>query len=90
MERFGFIRKYFSEILFFDDYVLSYEVGVMKPHARIYEVAIEKAAAKAEECLFIDDREENIAAAKGLGIGTILFTPFTDLDHELRLKGIEI
>jgi HAD superfamily hydrolase (TIGR01509 family) len=90
VERFGFIRKFFPEILFFDDYVLSYEVGVMKPHPRIYEVAIEKAAAKAEECVFIDDREENIAAARELRLETILLAPDTELERELRLKGIQV
>jgi len=90
VERFGFIRREFPEILIFDDYVVSYEVGFMKPHPRIYEVALEKAAARADECIFIDDREENIAAAQDLGIGTILFSPDTDLDSELRLKGIKI
>ncbi len=88
VERFGFIRKFFPEILFFDGYVVSYEVGFMKPHPRIYEVALDKAAAKAEECVFIDDREENIAAARELGLETILLTPDTDLEQELMLKGI--
>ena len=35
VERFGFIKKKFPEIFLFDDYVLSYEVGYMKPHPEI-------------------------------------------------------
>lgn len=88
VERFGFIRSEFPEVFIFDDYVLSYEVGVMKPHPRIYEVAIKKAAAKAQESVFIDDREENVAAAREMGLQTILFAPTTDLKHELSLKGV--
>lgn len=90
VKRFGFIRKTFPEILFFDDYVVSYEVGVMKPHPLIYRVALQKAGTKAEESLFIDDREENIAAARGLGLETILFFPETDLERELRQKGLPL
>jgi HAD superfamily hydrolase (TIGR01509 family) len=90
VKRFGFIRKTFPEILFFDDYVVSYEVGVMKPHPLIYQVALQKAGTNAEESLFIDDREENIAAARELGLETILFFPETDLERELRQKGFPL
>lgn len=80
----GFIKKKFPEIFFFDDYVLSYEVGWMKPDPQIYQIALEKAKAEAGECVFIDDLEENIEVAAKIGIHTILFTPQTNLDAELR------
>ena len=70
--------------MIFDDYVLSYEVGVMKPHARIYDEALKKAGVEAEECVFIDDIEENIQAAQKLGIKGILMTPQTDLEAALQ------
>ena len=80
----------FPDVLIFDECVVSYEVGVMKPHPRIYEVALEKGLASAEKSVFVDDREENIAAAKELGIHTIHFVPDTDLQRELRLKGVTL
>ena len=80
----GFIKQKFPEIFFFDDYVLSYEVGLMKPDPRIYEIALEKAKARVGECLFIDDLEENIEAAAEMGIQTILLKPQIDLEAELR------
>ena len=86
--RFGFIRKRFPEIMIFDDYVLSYELGVMKPDAGIYRVALEKAGARPEECVFIDDMEENIEGATALGIPGILYRPETDLEKELRSLGL--
>ena len=86
--RFGFVRRKFPEILIFDDYVLSYEVGHLKPHPRIYDVAIEKSQVKADECLFIDDREENIEAATRLGMKVIHFGPQTGLEAELREHGL--
>ena len=80
----GFIQRKFPEMFFFDDYVLSYEVGCMKPDPQIYQIALEKAKAEAGECVFIDDLEENIEVAAKMGIQTILFTPQTDLEAELR------
>jgi len=88
--RFGFIRRRFPEIMVFDDYVLSYELRVMKPDARIYRVAIEKAGARPEECVFIDDMEENIEGAAALGIPGILYRPETDLGRELGGLGLSI
>ena len=81
---FTFIKKKFPEILIFDDYVLSYEVGAMKPDPRIYEEALRRAGFKPEECLFIDDMEENIKGAQKLGINVILMEPRTDLEAALR------
>jgi len=88
--RFGFIRERFPEIMFFDDYVLSYELGVMKPAAEIYRVALVKAGVEAADCVFIDDLEENIAGAAALGIPGILYRPETDLEKELRDLGVSI
>lgn len=88
IERFGFVKKRFPEVLFFDKYVVSYEVGFMKPHPRIYEAALEEAGTRPEESVFIDDREENTAAAEQLGLQAILLNPGTDLKQELQKKGV--
>ncbi len=90
VERFGFIKKKFPEVLFFDKYVVSYEVGFMKPHPRIYEAALEGAGTRPEESVFIDDREENITAAEKLGFHTILLSPDTNLKQKLLKKDVTI
>ena len=43
--RYGFISASFPEIFFFDDYVLSYEVGAVKPEPSIYRAVLDKAKA---------------------------------------------
>jgi len=86
--RFGFIKERFPEALLFDEYVLSYEVGFMKPHPRIYQIAVDKAEVSPNECLFIDDRAENIEAARQLGIQTIHFLEDSDLEASLRDLGL--
>lgn len=90
VERFGFVKKNFPEVLFFDSYVVSYEVGFMKPHPRIYEAALEEAGTRPEESIFIDDREENTAAAEKIGMQTVLLSPDTTLKNELEKKGVAI
>jgi HAD superfamily hydrolase (TIGR01509 family) len=90
VQRYGFIKQRFPEILIFDEYVLSYEVGYVKPDRPIYEIALDKALAAAEECVFIDDRTENIRTAQDMGIHTVLFTSETDLEEEFRALGLPL
>lgn len=89
-ERYGFVTSKFPEILFFDAYILSYEVGAVKPDLKIYRKALEAARAEAEECVFIDDLEDNIKAAKILGIQTVLLKAGTDIAARLQDIGLLI
>lgn len=89
--RFNFVKKNFPEILFFDEYVLSFEEGRMKPDPEIYKTALLKGNSKPEETVFIDDREENIRAAVSLGMKAILYDfTNTNLKDELKKLGIKI
>lgn len=56
----------------FDPLILSYEVGMMKPDLEIYSFAVKKLGVRPEECIFIDDKEENLLPADSLGMKTIL------------------
>lgn len=56
------IRKYFDEII-----ISSYE-GVEKPDKDIYIAGVEKLGSTFEECIFIDDKIENVRAAESLGM----------------------
>lgn len=65
----------------FDDIVVSAEVGLAKPHPAIYRLALERLGVDVPETIFIDDFEENVAAARALGIHAIRFR---DRDQVLR------
>jgi len=54
----------------FDKFYLSHEINLRKPDASIFEFVLKENHLKAEECLFIDDTEENTSAAADLGIYT--------------------
>jgi HAD superfamily hydrolase (TIGR01509 family) len=65
------IRERFPFFANFDGYFLSYQLGVMKPHAGIYEVAERMTGFDGEEILYIDDSSENAAAGAARGWQTI-------------------
>jgi HAD superfamily hydrolase (TIGR01509 family) len=68
----GHIRRQFPFYADFDGYVLSYEVGAIKPDEKIYRAAEEMTGKSGAELLFIDDRADNIAAAVARGWQVIL------------------
>lgn len=51
-----------------DGYVLSYEVHQIKPYISIYKTLLNKYKLVSSECLFVDDRKENVDTANDLGI----------------------
>ena len=55
----------------FDGLLISGEDKLMKPDAAIYELAISRFNLIAQEPIFIDDKLENIEAAKNLNLKTI-------------------
>jgi putative hydrolase of the HAD superfamily len=54
---------------------LSYEIGVRKPDAQIYSHLLENLGIEGAQCLFIDDRADNIEAACAAGIQAHQFIP---------------
>lgn len=88
--RFAFIQQRFPEAMIFDSLVLSYQVGLMKPHPQIYRLALQVAQVDPPEAVFIDDLEENVQMAEALGLATILYRPETDLGRALLSLGIDI
>ena len=64
-----------------DGAVFSFNEHYIKPENEIYNILLDRYDLKAEECVFVDDREENIEAAAGLGFNTILFEDY-DAVHD--------
>jgi putative hydrolase of the HAD superfamily len=51
----------------FDALIYSHEVGLLKPDAAIYQLAVQRAGLPAERLLFIDDLAINVEAARHAG-----------------------
>jgi HAD superfamily hydrolase (TIGR01662 family) len=72
-----------------DVLVISEEAGVSKPNARIYEIALERANAKAHETVMIGDAWENdIVGAQALGIRTIWYNCYGTQNPDSRVPEI--
>lgn len=59
-----------------DGKVVSGFVKMVKPNVDIYEHLLVEYGLCAEECVFIDDREENVEAAQALGMKGIVFASY--------------
>ncbi|HBG81837.1 TPA: hypothetical protein DDW69_03270 [candidate division CPR2 bacterium] len=79
-----------EEIFRPDKIFVSAKIGMAKPGQEIYRYVLNVLCRKGEECLFIDDNQDNIAAANSLGIKGILFTDLENLKEELKGYSLEI
>jgi putative hydrolase of the HAD superfamily len=75
----------------FDDLVISGEVGLRKPEPEIYLLAAERIGLRPAECVFIDDLELNVEAARTLGMTAIHHTAYDATLRELEtLFGVDL
>ena len=70
----------------FDAFFSSCYLGLRKPEAAIYRLALDVTGACPRESLLIDDRAENLSPAADLGMQTFLFDP-AGLARRLRAWG---
>jgi putative hydrolase of the HAD superfamily len=57
----------------FDARTYSCAIGVAKPDHRAFEIAAERLGVKPADCLFIDDNEVNVTAAREVGMRAEVF-----------------
>jgi len=87
---FDFVIQHYPILGMIEERLLSYQAGCMKPEARIFELAIEKAGVAAENIFFTDDRPENIEAAQRAGIQALVFQSETQLKREMLSQGMAV
>lgn len=80
-QRFGWLDR-------FDYLTWSCALGIAKPDPAIYRLTCEALEVSPAECLFLDDKLENIAAAQALGMQTIQFSTVERLKEELVSLGL--
>lgn len=84
-------QEQFAGILgHFDRLVLSYEVGVRKPHVDFFRHCLRHAEAEAGECVFIDDLAANIEGARQVGMRGLLYREANVLKRELIKMGVDV
>jgi putative hydrolase of the HAD superfamily len=69
----------------FDAIVNTAREGVRKPDPRIYHIAAERAGTEPARCLYVDDSERNVEAARELGMRAIHYREYRDLETALSV-----
>ncbi|HEX6078307.1 MAG TPA: HAD family phosphatase [Methylomirabilota bacterium] len=74
----------------FDDIVVSAEVGMAKPASAIFQLAADRLGLPPAACVFVDDWDQNIEAARGLGMTGVLHRvdKGDDLGAQLAAVGV--
>ncbi len=83
-----FVRREFEVLSYFDDLVLSYEVGAMKPDSMIYQAALDKILCPAEHCFYTDDIAPYVEQGRRHGLQAEVFTTAESLEKQLGERGI--
>ncbi|MCH5340538.1 MAG: HAD family phosphatase [Acetatifactor sp.] len=72
-----------------DGGILSYRERMVKPDPQIYQRLLECYGLKAEECVFLDDLEVNVEAARAEGFAGIVFENKEQAERELIRLGVK-
>jgi 2-haloacid dehalogenase len=87
-EKFDIARQHYPFLDWFDGIIVSGREGLVKPDPRIFSLFLTRFDLSAEETLFIDDSERNVAAARASGMRAIHFVEGVDLTQELMTRGL--
>lgn len=91
----NYSRKAFEEcgeslafMPYMDGGIVSFRVGLTKPDPRMFQCLLERYELRAEECVLVDDTEENVSAAKALGFAGVVFRSREELLTALEELGV--
>ena len=87
-ETFPIARQRFDFLGWFAGIVVSGEEGLAKPDPGIYRILLERYAIDPATALFVDDRQENVAAAQVEGMDGVVFTSPPTLRDDLVARGL--
>jgi putative hydrolase of the HAD superfamily len=79
----AYMETKFDWLARFDVLVWSFRLRVAKPDLQIYRYVLEKLGTRPEETLFIDDKQENVAAAIDMRMKGIVFSNVQQLRDDL-------
>jgi len=76
----------------FDDVVVSAEVGMAKPEPAIFHLAADRLGLAPRECVFVDDWDDNVTAAREVGMLGVLHRvdKGDDLRAQLSALGVAV
>ena len=72
----------------FDKQYRSYEIGLIKPDLKIFELAAKEMQIQQGHAFFFDDNPKNLPNANKAGIEGILFTSVEECEKALKKRGL--
>jgi len=80
---FAYSLEHFPALKAFDRHFLSCEMGLLKPDPAYFHHVLYGLWASPANCIFIDDRPDNVRAARNLGINGLVFESQEKLKSDL-------
>ena len=87
-ETFYRVRERYEFLTWFEELVISGEVGLVKPDPAIFELLLQRVGRPVQDCLFIDDNLPNIETARSMGFQTVHFKSPEGLREVLGEMGV--
>ena len=85
-----FIRSRWDLLDPFDELVLSYQVGAIKPEPAIFEAAIKAIRCRREEAFYTDDMPAYVEVGRSHGLDAEVFTSAAELRRHLAVRGVQL
>lgn len=83
-----FIKKRFDILNFFDEHVLSFEVGAIKPEPEMYQAGLRSIRCMPQECFYTDDIPRYVEASRKHGFDGEVFTDADRLRRQLAARHV--
>jgi putative hydrolase of the HAD superfamily len=68
--------------------LISYDLGFAKPDPAYFTAALSRIDVPADECLFVDDRADNVEAARGVGMHALRYRDLIEFGADLQALGL--
>ena len=89
-ELFPVARGRFDFLDLFEDILVSGEERLAKPDPRVFALLTERSGLPPGACVFVDDKPENVDAARAAGLDGIVFVDDGTLREQLRERGLPV
>jgi len=87
---FKFVSQNYDVLGRFDDFVVSYKVGAVKPEPEIFQAALNAIDCQPDECFYTDDIAEYVQLGRQNGLQAEVFTDTENLVDQLRQRDIHV
>ena len=88
IEKFSIVRRHYAIFQLLDGEVVSGVEHVVKPNPRIFQILLDRYGLSADQCLFTDDRADNVKGARAMGMQGVVFENAVQLRKAIERHGI--